>query len=135
MQLGQSGGAAGQVYDPDGNRLLSLADTTRAQNILLEQTGYYRITTLGGDVLVAVNPDPRESDLSLMPAQALQNWENMVATSAGAAGTANTIAVSAVEEEPVSLEIWRVLLVLLAVIVLMESLLGNRYLRFTTGNS
>lgn len=135
LQLGQSGGAAGQVYDPDGNRLLSLADTTRAQNILMEQTGYYRITTLGGDVLVAVNPDPRESDLSLMPAQALQNWENMVATSAGAAGTANTIAVSAVEEEPVSLEIWRVLLVLLAVIVLMESLLGNRYLRFTTGNS
>jgi len=44
-------------------------------------------------------------------------------------------AVSVVNEEPVALEVWRVLLVLLAVIVLSESLLGNRYLRFNTGSS
>lgn len=135
LQLGQNGGASGQVYDPAGNRLLSLADTTQAQNIQLSETGYYRITTLGGDVLVAVNPDPRESNLALMPAQALQNWENMVANSGGAVSTVDGVAVSVVEEEPVALEAWRVLLVLLAVIVLMESLLGNRYLRFNTGSS
>lgn len=135
LQLGQNGGASGQVYDPAGNRLLSLADTTQAQNIQLSETGYYRLTTLGGDVLVAVNPDPRESNLTLMPAQALQNWENMVANSGGAVSLVNGEAVSVVEEEPVALEAWRVLLVLLAVIVLVESLLGNRYLRFNTGSS
>ncbi len=135
LQLGQNGGASGQVYDPAGNRLLSLADTTQAQNIQLSETGYYRLTTLGGDVLVAVNPDPRESNLTLMPAQALQNWENMVANSGGAVSRVNGEAVSVVEEEPVALEAWRVLLVLLAVIVLVESLLGNCYLRFNTGSS
>lgn len=135
LQLGQNNGASGQVYDPAGNSLLSLADTTQSQSIQLSETGYYRIVTLGRDNLVAVNPDTRESDLSIMDAQALQNWETMVAGSAGGIELVDGIAISVVEEEPVAIEIWRVLLILLAVIVLAESLLGNRYLRFNTGNT
>ena len=127
--------ASGQVYNPSGDSLLSLADTTQAQNIQLTETGYYRIVTLGRDILVAVNPDARESDLSLMDAQALQNWETMVAGSTGNIELIEGVAVSVAEEDPVAIEIWRVLLILLAVIVLTESLLGNRYLRFDTGNS
>ncbi len=135
LPLGQNGGNSGQVYNPSGERLLSLADTTQAQNIQLTETGYYRIVTLGRDVLVAVNPDARESDLSLMSTQALQNWETMVSGSAGNLELIDGVAVSSVEEEPVAIEIWRVLLILLALIVLTESLLGNRYLRFNTGNA
>ena len=135
LPLGQNGGASGQVYNPAGESLLSLADTTQAQNIQLTETGYYRIVTLGRDILVAVNPDARESDLSVMEAQALQNWETMVAGSTGNIELIEGVAVSIVEEEPVAIEIWRVLLILLAVIVLTESLLGNRYLRFNTGNA
>lgn len=135
LQLGQNNGASGQVYDPSGNSLLSLADTTQSQSIQLSETGYYRIVTLGRDILVAVNPDTRESDLSIMDEQALQNWETMVAGSAGDMELVDGIAISVVEEEPVAIEIWRVLLILLAVIVLAESLLGNRYLRFNTGNT
>lgn len=135
LQLGQSGGASGQVYDPSGDSLLSLADTTQAQSIQLSETGYYRIVSLGQDMLVAVNPDARESDLSLMDPQAIQNWQTMVASSAGDIELIDGVAVNIVEEEPVAIEIWRVLLILLAVIVLFESLLGNRYLRFNTGNA
>ena len=135
LQLGQSGSASGQVYDPSGDSLLSLADTTQAQSIQLSETGYYRIVTLGRDILVAVNPDARESDLSIMDAQALQNWETMVAGSAGNMELVNGVAVNVAEEEPVAIEIWRVLLILLAVIVLSESLLGNRYLRFNIGTT
>ena len=135
LQLGQSGGASGQVYDPNGTSLLSLAATTRAQNIPLTETGYYRVVTLGRDVLVAVNPDARESDLTIMDAQTLQNWETMVAGSTGTTSLVDGVAINIADEEPVALEFWRVLLVLLAVIVLMESLLGNRYLRFNTGNT
>ena len=135
LPLGQNGGASGQVYSPSGDSLLSLADTTQAQNIQLTETGYYRIVTLGRDILVAVNPDARESDLSIMDAQALQNWETMVAGSTGNIELIEGVAVSIVDEEPVAIEIWRVLLILLAVIVLIESLLGNRYLRFNTGNT
>ncbi|MDG2090157.1 MAG: BatA and WFA domain-containing protein [Gammaproteobacteria bacterium] len=135
LQLGQSGGASGQVYDPSGDSLLSLADTTQAQSIQLSETGYYRIVTLGRDILVAVNPDPRESDLSIMDAQALQNWETMVAGSTGNMELVNGVAVNLAEEEPVAIEIWRVLLILLAVIVISESSLGNRYLRFNIGTT
>ena len=132
LQLGQNGGASGQVYDPSGDSLLSLADTTQAQSIQLSETGYYRIVTLGRDILVAVNPDARESDLTIMDAEALQNWESVVA---GNTEFVDGTTVSIVEEEPVAIEIWRVLLILLAVIVLSESLLGNRYLRFNTGTT
>ncbi|MBN4075151.1 MAG: hypothetical protein COA71_00910 [SAR86 cluster bacterium] len=135
LQLGQNGGASGQVYAPSGDSLLSLADTTQAQSIQLTETGYYRIVTLGRDILVAVNPDARESDLNIMDAQTLQNWETMVAGSARSMEFVDGIAVSIAEEESVAVEIWRVLLILLAVIVLTESLLGNRYLRFNTGNT
>ncbi len=135
LPLGQNGGNSGQVYNPAGDSLLSLADTTQAQNIQLTESGYYRIVTLGRDILVAVNPDARESDLSLMDAQALQNWETMVASSAGNMELIDGVAVNIAEEEPVAIEIWRVLLILLALIVLTESLLGNRYLRFNTGNT
>ncbi len=135
LQLGQNGGASGQVYDPDGDSLLSLADTTQAQSIQLSDPGYYRIVTLGLDSLVAVNPDPRESDLTLMDTQALQNWQTMVAGSAGNTELVDGTVITVNEEESVAIEIWRVLLILLAVIVLAESLLGNRYLRFNTGNT
>ena len=132
LQLGQSGSAYGQVYDPSGESLLSLADTTQAQSIQLPETGYYRIVTFDRDILVAVNPDTRESDLSIMDTQAIQNWVTMVAGSARDMELVDGVAVSAAEQEPVGIEIWRVLLILLAVIVLAESLLGNRYLRFNT---
>jgi hypothetical protein len=138
LQLTQSGGSSGQVVDPDGETLLSLQDTTRAQDVRLSKTGYYQVFTPGGEVLVAVNPDPRESDLSLMPAQTRQNWLASVngvpgQQTAGSAATPATPAAAAAEEEPEEIALWRVVLMLLALAVLAESLLGNRYLNLKTG--
>lgn len=62
LALAQTGGASGQVVDPDGESLLSLQDTTIAQDVQLNKRGYYQVFTPGGEVLVAVNPDIRESD-------------------------------------------------------------------------
>jgi hypothetical protein len=133
LQLTQTGGASGQVVDPDGTSLLSLQDTTSAQDVLLNKTGYYQVFTPAGEVLVAVNPDIRESDLTLMPAQTLQNWANIVAGT-----TTDAVPVTALgaarEAEPEEIEIWRIFLVLLALLVLAESLLGNRYLNLKTGS-
>jgi hypothetical protein len=133
LQLTQTGGASGQVVDPDGNSLLSLQATTSAQDVLLNKTGYYQVFTPAGEVLVAVNPDIRESDLTLMPAQTLQNWANIVAGT-----TTNDAPVTALgaarEAEPEEIEIWRAFLILLALMVLAESLLGNRYLNLKTGS-
>jgi hypothetical protein len=133
LQLSLAGGASGQVYDPNGESLLSLSATTQAQDIALNKTGYYQVFTPGGEVLVAVNPDRRESDLTIMDAQVLQNWQNVVAgtTSSGeqALNSQTEIATEDAEER----EIWRIFLVLLAIIVLAESILGNQHLRVKTG--
>jgi len=133
LQLSRSGGASGQVFDPDGVSLLSLSDTTQAQDIALNKTGFYRVITPGGEVLVAVNPDRRESDLTVMDAQVLQNWQNVVAEAAGtgeqALDTGGEIAAEDMEER----EIWRFFLILLVIIVLAESYLGNQHLRVRTG--
>src|SRR5690606_1846854 len=73
LQLTRTGGASGQVIDPDGTSLLSLQDTTSTQDVQLNKTGYYQVFTPAGEVLVAVNADVRESDTTLMPVQTLQN--------------------------------------------------------------
>lgn len=134
LQLTQSGGSSGQVVDPDGETLLSLQDTTRNQDVRLNKRGYYQVFTPGGEVLVAVNADARESDLALMPAQTQQNWLNAV--NGAAATAADPVAAPAAQtaaEAPEEIEIWRIFLALLALAVLAESLLGNRYLNLKTG--
>jgi len=70
-----------------------------------------------------------------MDAQVIQNWQNVVAGTASAgeqnlnpdAGAANA------GEEREENEIWRIFLILLVIIVLAESILGNQYLRVRTG--
>lgn len=133
LQLSRAGGASGQVFDPDGESLLSLSETTRAQDIPLNKTGYYRVITPGGDVLVAVNPDRRESDLTIMEPQALQNWQNVVAGTANAGAQVTTTESDTVTGDVEEKEIWRYFLVLLVIIVLAESILGNEHLRVRTG--
>lgn len=134
LQLSQTGGASGQVVNPEGVNLLSLQDTTLAQDVLLNLTGYYQVFTPAGEVLVAVNPDIRESDLSLIPAQTLQTWQASVA---GAAGTSRLATgdtqTATVAEDAIEIEIWRFFLILMVLLILAESLLGNRYLNFKTG--
>ncbi|HEY0963799.1 MAG TPA: BatA and WFA domain-containing protein [Pseudomonadales bacterium] len=135
LQLAQTGGASGQVVDPDGVNLLSLQDTTIAQDVQLNKRGYYQVFTPGGEVLVAVNPDIRESDPAPMPPAALQNWQNVVAGAAPVEATAtSTSAVASDESEFEEVEIWRFFLILLGLMVLAETLLGNRYLNIKTGS-
>lgn len=135
LQLAQTGGASGQVVDPDGVNLLSLQDTTIAQDVQLNKRGYYQVFTPGGEVLVAVNPDIRESDPAPMPPAALQNWQNVVAGAAPVEATAvNANAVSVDEDALEEVEIWRFFLILLGLMVLAETLLGNRYLNIKTGS-
>ena len=133
LQLSLAGGSSGQVYDPDGVSLLSLSDTTQAQDIPLNKTGYYQVFSSGGEVLVAVNPDQRESDLTIMDAQVLQNWQNVVAGTANSEEQALNSESGVADEDLEENEIWRIFLILLALIVIAESLLGNQHLRIRTG--
>jgi len=123
LQLLRSGSAAGQVVAPDGSTVLSLADTHRSQQIRLDMVGFYEIYTTDSEQLIAVNPDLRESNLALMNTEDLDRWKQAALGQPAAAAAAGEVKI---QQDPVQL--WHILLVLLGIIVLVESLLGNRYL-------
>lgn len=122
LPLSLVGNASGQVVDPDGNTVLSLADTTRAQQIKLDKPGFYEVYTSQDNMLVAANIDPRESDLTRISQELLDRWQDATARLDGiVAGQPGTV-----EPEPV--ELWHWLLFILAMVVIAESMLGNTYL-------
>jgi hypothetical protein len=130
LQLLQTGSAAGQVIDPQGRNLLSLAETHRSQDIKLNHTGFYEIYTSDSETLIAVNADLRESELSIMSNDAISAWRQALtepALSETQSGPLN------IEQD--SIEIWHILLLLMGIVVLTESLLGNRYLGYGRGHT
>jgi len=128
LSLAQVGSVSGQVVDPDGLRVLSLADTTREQQIKLNKPGFYTVYTTEGEVGIAVNIDVLESDLQTISQEALDRWQDAAAGQGPAAAAAGGLAL---EQQPVPVELWHWLLLLLAMVVIGESLLGNTY--FTPG--
>ncbi len=122
LLLSSSGGMSGQVIDPEGENLLSLADTTRAQRIRMEKTGFYEVYTPQGNYTVAVNTDPQESLLDAMEAGTLQRWKDAM----GGPGDSAESVDYAQPEHPV--EIWHVLLFILALLLIAESVLANLHL-------
>ncbi|HTX36328.1 MAG TPA: BatA domain-containing protein [Bryobacteraceae bacterium] len=115
-------GAAVDVVDPKGGRVLSLEEATKAQNIQFEDAGFYDIRRPNGrNELVAVNSDRRESDLTPASPDTLTLWQN---TANGAASSSG--ATTAAERRPMSVW-WYVMLAVLALAV-AESLLGNQHL-------
>ncbi|HLB30895.1 MAG TPA: BatA domain-containing protein, partial [Gammaproteobacteria bacterium] len=74
--LQQSGYASGQVIDPQGKTALTLADTRRSQEIPLNRLGFYQVYTPGRERLIAVNPDPRESEPDIMTEATQQSWQD-----------------------------------------------------------
>ena len=122
LPLAATGATAGQVVDPDGNTVLSLADTTREQQIKLNKPGFYEVYNREGQTVVAANIDPRESDLSRISQDVLDLWQDSSSgqAAAGAAGYA--------VEEAANVELWHWLLLILALVVIGESILGNMHL-------
>jgi len=115
-------GSAVDVLDPKGERVLSLDEATKAQNIQFMQSGFYDIRRPNGrNELVAVNADRHESDLTPVAQDTLSLWQN---TANGPSG--NTGEAAQNERKPLSLW-WYVMLAVLASAV-AESLLGNQHL-------
>ncbi len=126
LELGRRREAAGavQVFNPDGDRALSLSQSVSQSDIRLDQTGFYEIRSPRGVELVAVNPDARESNIRPMDADTLALWSN----TGRAEGQQLTAEGGDSPVKPPPIRIWKLLLVLLAAIVLVESVVGNRYL-------
>ena len=122
LPLSLAGGASGQVVDPDGRTVLSLADTTRAQQIQLDKTGFYEVYTSQGDYVVAVNVDPRESELTAIDGDTLQRWVEAMGSDF------DTVMAAAIEQPVEPLELWHGLLFILMLVLIGESVLANQHL-------
>lgn len=122
LPLALTGASSGQVVDPDGDTVLSLADTTREQQIKLDKAGIYEVYTPQGETIVAANIDPLESDLRKLSQEVLDRWQD---STGGQAITAD-FALDTNETETV--ELWQWVLLVLTLVAIGESVLGNMHL-------
>ncbi len=111
-----------EVTDPQGQRPLTLGEARSAQSFQLTEAGYYQIRLANGRLNeVAVNPDPKESNLDVIPNDVLALWQGNASGETAASPQA-----ASTRKTPQSLW-WYVMLIVLAAAV-AESALAARYL-------
>jgi hypothetical protein len=113
-----------EILGPDDKRLLTLAESSSATNFQFPSEGFFDVRRANGrEELAAVNPDRRESDFALIPAETLDLWKNTgIAPSSGPATTTGTTT------RDDNAELWWWVLAMLAILAIAESILGNRHL-------
>lgn len=119
--------AAVEVLDTEGRRALSLTEATTAQTFRTTRAGFYEVRRGNGrNELVAVNPDRRESDLDIVPAETLALWRNTGNPGAQASVGANA-------DEPRRQPLWPYLMALALAVALAESLVAGRHMSAAQG--
>jgi hypothetical protein len=118
----ETSGASIEVFDPRGARAMTLAEAAQARNIQLTQQGFYEIRRPNHhNELVAVNPDRRESDFTVIARETLALWQN---TGQGPHGQPASVGGS--ERKP--LDFWWYVMILVLGLAVAESLVGNWHL-------
>ena len=112
-------GAAIEVFDPRGTRALTLAESTRTPGIQLTGQGFYEVRRPNRhNELIAVNPDRRESDFDVMPAETLALWQNT-----GQGSHAQSAVAGETGRTPV--DFWWYVMLLVLALAIAESVVGN----------
>jgi hypothetical protein len=113
-----------EVTDPEGKRPLTLGQAATAQSFQLTEAGYYQLRLANGrQDEIGVNPDPKESNLDVIPGDVLALWQGSGGESshqASAPGPANA------SKTPQTL--WWYILLLGFAFAIAESALASRYL-------
>ncbi len=120
------GGRAGaQVFAPDGRRALLLDGTAGELRLAPEQAGFYEVRGGGRSEWIAVNTDPRESQLLRLPAARIAQWRALQAPppSAAVAGVAAPLPLPGNW-----LPLWFWCLLAAAVLAFIEPLVANYHL-------
>jgi hypothetical protein len=113
-----------EVTDPEGKRPLSLSEAKSAQLFRLTEAGYYQFRLANGrQDEVGVNPDPKESNLDLIPDDVLALWQGKRDQSAQDMSAPGS---SSARRTPQSL--WWYIMLLVLASALAESALASRYL-------
>jgi len=117
-----------EITDPEGKRPLTLGEAASAQSFQLTEAGYYQLRLADGHQdEVGVNPDPKESNLDVIPGDVLALWQGKGGqSSSAAAAVPGQPPVKPPNQTPQALW-WYVMLLVLACAV-AESVLASRYL-------
>jgi Aerotolerance regulator N-terminal/von Willebrand factor type A domain len=112
-----------EVTDPQGKRPLTLGEAASAQSFQLSEAGYYQLRLANGrQNEVGVNPDPKESNLDVIPDDVLALWQG----NGGESQEASATGPSAPGKTAQSL--WWYLMLLVLAFAVGESVLASRYL-------
>ena len=117
-----------EITDPQGKRPLTLGEAASAQSFQLTEAGYYQLRLADGrQDEVGVNPDPKESNLDVIPDDVLALWQgNGGKTSQEAAAPSQSPGQPTPRKTPQTIW-WYVMLLVLAAGV-AESVVASRYL-------
>jgi hypothetical protein len=117
VATGVAAGAAGQVFDPQGKRVSSLAGSENASRLSPDQIGFYEVRSANHSRFIAANVDTRESNLAPLAAEVVQKWQAL--EKPAVATTTNAAAVQ------YRRELGPLLLILVALLALAELLVAN----------
>lgn len=117
-----------EVTDPEGRRPLTLGQAASVQSFQLTEAGYYQLRLADGrQNQVGVNPDPKESNLDVIPDDVLVLWQgNGSQASQEAASAGGPTGSAAQRKTPRTL--WWYIMLLALLCAVAESALASRYL-------
>jgi hypothetical protein len=113
-----------EVTDPDGKRPLTLGEAASAQSFQLTEAGYYQLRLANGRRdEVGVNPDPKESNLDVIPEDVLALWR-------GKGGQSSQVALApgAPTQNKTPESFWWYVMLLVLAAALAESAVASGYL-------
>jgi len=113
-----------EVTDPEGKRPLTLGEAATAQSFQLTKAGYYQLRLANGRRdEIGVNPDPRESNLDVIPEDVLSLWQGK-----GSASSQEATAPGPAVPHKTPQTLWWYVMLLVLGSAVAESALASRYL-------
>ena len=113
-----------EVTDPEGKRPLTLGQAASAQSFQLTEAGYYQLRLADGrQDEVGVNPDPRESNLDVIPDDVLSLWRGKGSSSSQSASAPGAVASNKTPES-----FWWYVMLLVLIAAVAESAVASGYL-------
>ena len=113
-----------EVTDPQGKRPLTLGEAATAQSFQLTEAGYYQLRLADGrQDEVGVNPDPKESNLDVIPDDVLALWRGKGGQSSQVASASGSVATNKTPES-----FWWYVMLLVLFAALAESAVASGYL-------
>ena len=112
-----------EVTDPEGKRPLTLGEAANAQSFQLTEAGYYQLRLANGrQNEVAVNPDPKESNLDVIPDDVMALWQGKPSQSSPDSSPGQPATHKMAES------LWWYVMLFVLVAALAESFLAANYL-------